>query len=316
MIAARLPEALKDLDRILRREVDDALFRDLTPAPAPPVETTGVTPAESIAIAGADEIQAEETVLTQPTNKAEEFVAEPVVGPPLVDVLAGGVAALLRDLFGVEETTEDALRKLSDLARSAQRMDASRSQLRARLDELHSRIEEVEFERDLAREEAGLEVQERAAVEEERADAERRLRHLQDRASRLSGTAILPGPIPISTSGISDPDSFVDLLERMSDLTFIAFTGDKDVTEGLDRHGPSIAWAGESVSALLALDDYARMSVTQSLARDVSGYLMEPASWLSRVSGSTSRREGVRHHRAEPSLSTSSRVACATCSEP
>ncbi len=69
--------------------------------------------------------------------------------------------------------------------------------------------------------------------------------------------------------------STTDLLERWTDLEYVVFSGDKGLMEDLDRHGNARTWAGKAWEALLALQDYARISTSESYDRDVSGFLAD-----------------------------------------
>lgn len=65
----------------------------------------------------------------------------------------------------------------------------------------------------------------------------------------------------------------------------MAFTGDDGITLDLDKHGNSRSWAGKTWDALLALDDYARISVTEGFAGDVTAYLADTPAACRTFSG-------------------------------
>lgn len=272
LIDSRLPDLLRDLDRILRHQSEETLLEELAAS----------TPTE---LEHQNRAHAELREHTSPADApvVEHVIAPEVTEPPMssvpavwpVDELALDLHDILSDVLGIAEPKPDDIQRLGELARTAKRADTVRFQLRRRLDDLHERLEQVEFERDLARDELRLEVLERASAEEERADAERRLRYLQ-RQLASSGRADVAWSDPEIDLRDIRPDSFVELVERLNDLDYIVFTGQEDITLGLDKHGPARSWAGKCWDALLALDDYARISITQSFNRDVNGYLEDP----------------------------------------
>lgn len=274
LIDSKLPDLLRDLDRILRHQSEETLLDELTAATPTTVrhqkrsqpELRGHRPPPAAPVV--ERVTARTT--TEPPATSIPAVASIDELP-----LGTGLSGLLSDVLGIAEPTHDDIYRLKELVRTAQRADTVRLQLRKRLDDLHEMMERVEFERDLARDELRLEVLERASAEEERADAERRLRYLQNQLAS-SGRADVAWSDPEIDLRDIRPDSFVELVDRLNDLDYIVFTGQEDITLGLDKHGPARSWAGKCWDALLALDDYARISVTQSFQRDVNGYLEDP----------------------------------------
>lgn len=270
MIAARLPDMLRDLDRILRREIDTELLEQLTPVRPEPVRRPSPAP---VAPAPAP----------RPPEIVEEPAAVPVVEPvptlvtpaeaaaPLV--LSERVTAMLLDLLGTDEVTHENLARIESLARTAQRADVAKQRISDRLTQLQDSLDEAGFERDLAREELAIEQRERADAEEERAEAERRLRHVRTELAQLGRADVAWADADLDVRDIR-PDTFVDLLDRLTELDHIVFTGDGDITLDLDKHG-SRSWSGLVWDALLALDDYARVSITTGFPGDVSAYLAD-----------------------------------------
>jgi hypothetical protein len=124
-----------------------------------------------------------------------------------------------------------------------------------------------------------IEQRERALAEEERAEAERHLRYARTQLV-VAGRGDVAWSEPALDVRDIRPDTFVELLERLVELEHVTFTGDDGVTLDLDKHGNSRSWAGKTWDALLALDDYARISVTEGFPGDVSAYLTDtPAGW-------------------------------------
>jgi len=69
------------------------------------------------------------------------------------------------------------------------------------------------------------------------------------------------------------PDSFEDLLARIGELTFAAFTGDPDCTLALDEHDPLGTWAGKTWKALQALNGYAQLKSELGFQGNLESYL-------------------------------------------
>lgn len=271
MIATRLPDILRDLDRILRQEIDVELLDGLTAAPPPVVRPEPVRAPRTPDVRSG---------LERPTQVVEPEVVEPVLAEPepaplvpsVPAVLGQHLASVLHAVLGTEEITLENLIRLEAMALAAQRADATKRRISARLSELQDSVDEAGLERDIALEELAIEQRERAAAEEERAEAERHLRYVRQQLV-VAGRGDVAWTEPEIDVRDIRPDTFVDLLVRLVELEHVAFTGDDGVTLDLDKHGNSRSWAGKTWDALLALDDYARISLTEGFAGDVTAYL-------------------------------------------
>jgi hypothetical protein len=286
MISTRLPDVLRDLDRILRQEIDAELLDGLAAIPrnsAPVVRPQALpTPRppevlderEHAAQVGEPEVVEPELTEPQPQPAAE----------PVPAVLGQYLATVLQAVFGTEEITLENLSRLEVLARTGQRADATRQRISARLNELQDSVDHAGFERDLALDELAIEQRERADAEEERAEAERQLRHVRTQLI-VAGHGKVAWTEPEIDIRDIRPDTFVDLLDRLAELEHVTFTGDGGVTLDLDKHGNSRSWAGKTWDALLALDDYARISLTEGFAGDVTAYLADTPATCRSFSG-------------------------------
>ena len=280
MIATRLPDALRDLDRILRREVDTALLADLLPgttgvAPARPTPSTPTTSTRPLPTSTACPVRPTPVDELDLASSAVEQAPAPLLEPAPAPVpIAAQLSELLRELVGSSDVTMETLTQLGSMARTSQRADAAREQIGVRFDQLRDEVEEAHFERDLAREDLKFEQLEHLNADEERASAERRLRYTQHELARLDHAAAAWSEPELDIRDIR-PDTFVDLLERRVELAYVVFTGDATLTQDLDRHGNPGSWAAKTWEALLALEDYARISTTESYARDVNGFLAD-----------------------------------------
>lgn len=294
LISARLPDYLRDLDRILRRQSDEALLSGLltpglaeapahspvvtppAPRPAPPArrDPTSTKPTVAPEPTRLSNVQEpKETAhpwaatTTVPEVPAARTPPEQVVEPELMPHLT----ALIADLLGTDELSVANLARIGSMARSSR---MAQERIGERLGHLRESLDEAEFERDLAREELSIEQRERAAAEDERADAERRLRYLQRELASLGKPETAWGEPELDIRDIR-PDSFLDLMSRLEDLARVEFTGEVQVVTDLDRHGNPGTWAGKAWDALLALDDYARVRTEEAFQGDVAHYMAE-----------------------------------------
>lgn len=262
MIAAKLPTALREVDRLLRHGLDEALLDGFAESQQAPTESP---------------TEAKETS-QKPDNRDQDAVLGTVldesVEAPIDQVTRSQLSKLLAELVGTPELSIDGLSQLGSLARAHKRAEATRDRVRVRLRNLEDEIEAEKLEREILQEELDSLQIEHISSEEERVETQRHLRHLRIELSR-SGQASVAWVEPELDIRDIRPDSFVELVERIADLDRIIFTGDAAVTEDLDRHGSRRSWAGKTWEALLALENYARLRVQEAFGRDVGGYLSD-----------------------------------------
>lgn len=286
MIATRLPDVLRDLDRILRRELDSDLLDELTAAPrepAPAVRPLPVpTPRPPEVLPAERSAEVAEPEVVAPPVPVEPEPAQ--LAPPVQAIFGQHLASVLQAVLGTQEITLENLGRLEALARTAQRAEATKQRISARMRELQDSVDNVGLERDIAYEELAVEQRERAVAEEERAEAERHLRYVRQQLV-VAGRADVAWTEPELDVRDIRPDTFVDLLDRLVELEHVCFTGDDGVTLDLDKHGNSRTWAGKTWDALLALDDYARISLTEGFAGDVTAYLADTPAACRTFSG-------------------------------
>ena len=286
MLAARLPDVLRDLDRILRQEIDSELLDELTAVPREPAP---VVTSQPLPAPRPPDVLDEPERMTQvpgpPVVEPELTEPEPQpVAEPEQAVLVQHLATVLHTVLGTAEITLENLAHLEMLARTAQRAEATKQRISARLRELQDSIDNAGLERDVAREELAIEQRERAVAEEERAEAERHLRYVRKQLVVVGRGDVAWTEPELDVRDIR-PDTFVDLIERFVELQHVNFTGDEGVTLDLDKHGNSRSWAGKTWDALLALDDYARISLTEGFAGDVTAYLTDTPATCRSFSG-------------------------------
>jgi hypothetical protein len=286
MITTRLPDVLRDLDRILRQEIDSELLDGLTTAPREPVPVLRRQPVPTPRSPDVLDEPERATQIIEPRGVEPELTEPepPPVAEPVPAMLGQHLATVLHSVLGTAEVTLENLGRLETLARTAQRAEAAKQRISGRLRELQDSVDEAGLERDLAREELAIEQRERAVAEEERAEAERHLRYVRKQLFVVGRGDVAWGEPELDIRDIR-PDTFVDLLERLVELEHVTFTGDGGVTLDLDKHGNSRSWAGKTWDALLALDDYARISITEGFAGDVSAYLADTPATCRSFSG-------------------------------
>lgn len=75
---------------------------------------------------------------------------------------------------------------------------------------------------------------------------------------------------------LSVPQNFNSLVEAFADLPYVLYTGDKEVTAGLDNYDAVGRWCGMTWSILVALNDYARFKAQGDDIGGVQAYLESP----------------------------------------
>ncbi|MBM9459233.1 hypothetical protein JK386_04910 [Nocardioides sp. zg-536] len=202
---------------------------------------------------------------------------------------AAGLLDVLRELFDIEEVTEQSLRELRRDYHEA-RVRAAHAQevaelAREELDQRRQQQEELEDEGDFLREYA-------TAADELRDDADLRARRAADEARWLrkqlesSGQYDVAYGIVPQEAFTSYPESFADLLDRFADLepAGVLFTGDADVVRGLDDHDASGRLVRATWECALALAGYVEAKREEKVASGVFGYLTDPPSGYAVVS--------------------------------
>ncbi|MDP9888292.1 hypothetical protein [Pseudarthrobacter enclensis] len=75
---------------------------------------------------------------------------------------------------------------------------------------------------------------------------------------------------------LSVPQNFNSLVESFDGFPYVVYTGDKDITAGLDDHDAVGRWCSMTWSILAALNDYARFKVEGADIAGVQAYLESP----------------------------------------
>ena len=112
---------------------------------------------------------------------------------------------------------------------------------------------------------------ERAQAEEENAEMERQIRFLQSTLASMG--SVDAWSVPEKSEIDTAPESFGELLSRLTELEYVVFTGDRDCALELDDHEDLGTWAGKCWRALLALEDFVAYSLSGTFSGSVDTYL-------------------------------------------
>lgn len=250
--SAPLPRDAIAVDELLRERLDAALLDSAAPATTPPARPSGNV-----------------VVMPPPATVLADMPAPTLLtGHPVFAELS----AVVRDVLGTDTVDADAIRTLGALAGRARSTAAARDSLQERMRRIEAERKEAAEEADLLRMLLEDEQIDRALAENERADAERHLLHVRTELARL-GQAEAAWSEPDEDPRDVRPESLDDLLARLGELDHIVFTGDEELTHGLDKHDPMGAWAGRTWEVLRALDDYCRVIADGTFHGDVHRYL-------------------------------------------
>lgn len=234
-----LPSAVRRIDRRLRDQLDSLLTE--SPAEvineqrpvAPGVDTTSPTPVESV---------------------------------------QGVLGLVLGQVFGVATVTKEAVRRLGQLALDAKSAIAASRDVKQRLNTLENRIDARDDAIEDLRRRLEDEQLELALSSNELAETERQLRYLRGELAAV-GRFDIAWSTPEKSPLDIRPESFDELLQRFHELKNLVFTGDADQTRDLDNHEGLGTWAGRCWNALLALNDYATLSLSGEFSGSVHTYL-------------------------------------------
>ncbi|MBT2398331.1 hypothetical protein J7E89_20760 [Streptomyces sp. ISL-100] len=106
-------------------------------------------------------------------------------------------------------------------------------------------------------------------------ESQRLIRYLRERLESVGGFAT--AHTPTDAPAISYPTAFADLLDRLDELPYISFTGNRKTTRALDSQSVDnwlyVAWDG-----LLALNDFARTSAESTVSGDFLNWCKSDAS--------------------------------------
>lgn len=188
----------------------------------------------------------------------------------------GRFASLVRSIvvqvLGENDVTEGGLRRLGQLALDAKTAIASSRDVKQRLQTLEDRVDSKDETIRALRLRLDDEQLESAMAASDLAESERQLRFLRAELASV-GRADIAWSTPVAEPREELPESFDELLNRMTEFEHVVFTGDARLARDLDDHESLGTWAGHSWRALLALDDYAKLSASRTFEGSVATYL-------------------------------------------
>lgn len=210
---------------------------------------------------------------------AEQLSDTPVDGEYITteqDAVVGQFTSLVRSILsqvlGKADVTEGALRRVGQLALDAKTAIASSRDVKQRLRTLENRVDAADDTIRALRLRLEDEQLESAMTASDLAESDRQLRHLRAELAS-AGRAEIAWVTPSKDSRDELPESFDELLNRMSEFEYVVFTGDERFARDLDDHESLGTWAGHTWRALLALDDYAKLSASRMFEGSVATYL-------------------------------------------
>ena len=265
LLEGPLPREAVRVDRLLRRDFDEALVSDLA---VPAVTPVAATPAPVQHVSGAEPQTPERAVVEA---GSANLPVEPEVAETPDSGLKRALSGIMELVTGTREVTVSAMESLAKFVSSARQRENAQEKVRRRLEELQLEIEQKTEQIEILQEELDDEVLEKEQAEAERLDAVRRLRfYLGELEPRFRGEA------EAALNGLEAddwPETFETLLERLPELTYLEFTGSREPALDLDNKAKGYSWAKKSWEALLALNDYAHLRSEGIVNGDVHAYL-------------------------------------------
>lgn len=248
VLEAPLPEAASRVDREFEQEIDKRLVAPLS------------VPRSS---------QPSETLITT----ADGFGATVFPAPP-AEVRA--VLGVLEAELGADLTPER-VRETIDLARLGRQARENQAAIAERLRTFEERVEQltnIEAELRQQLEDTQLELR---ISEDEKTELAAEVKRLKLLLKDL-GWDEETQPPGEDTKAAERPDGIEKLLDRLNELRYVEFTGDRQHVLELDKHDKAGVWAGKIWDALCALDDYVRAKAEGLCNGDVESYLRNTPS--------------------------------------
>lgn len=283
MVTSQLPRevvrAHRALDRIEDADLVAAWRGDRAPALQSMRAVTEVLPPASVPEV---EAAASQEIEMPPEPAVADDLAAATPDTGQVEVYLA-LAAGLRTVLGVDEPTLEAVDQLVALAELGRRAENAGERLEQRLADLHAQLEatedrvrELENERDDALEDFAL-------AQEDAGELRARVRYLQQELATSGKSDVAWGDLPVDAKP-RYPGSFDALLENVTGLQGVVFTGDPGKTRELDLHDQLGALADKTWDVLLALQDYVRAKAEGLFTGGLPEYLRNPPSGYRSVS--------------------------------
>lgn len=261
-----LPRAAVRLDARMEALTNQVLVDRLAKPPAIDSAQTGAVPPQA---------PSTDLVLETPSRETQPLTGQAEVDEVVHEAeFVARLAALLREVTGVDVRPIDAESVLHSLADSAASTAAAQSDLQDRFGQLLDRADEYEADLKLVRQQ----------LEDEQLENAQNTQDLTRMASerdqlRVQLTSLGHGEQAWTISGEDAlnelPDSFSTLLRRLPELTCIRFTGDPDAARDLEAHDPLGTWAAKAWTALRAANGYAEAKASGEFVGSLDGYLQD-----------------------------------------
>ncbi|EHR63258.1 hypothetical protein SaccyDRAFT_4448 [Saccharomonospora cyanea NA-134] len=263
VIDAPLPAPVRRANTLLDRLMDDVVVgstaqsRNWTAPPKPRPSEPGATalPLRS----------------QSPLPLHREERPQSVTGQAEMPIEVHAAAVALAREFGRNELDLTVLTEIGRLAKAGREAVTHQYRVKQQFEDLRERLERAEQERSDLLSRLENEQFEHAVVQDELLEERNTVRYLR-RVLAAQGRHDVAYSLP-DTPVEHPPESFEDLFERMSELRYVRFTGDKQQALDLDPLDEFGNWPRKAWSALLALEDYAAAKSAGRCNTGVFGYL-------------------------------------------
>lgn len=285
---------LDDSVRLLDRRIDDLELR-LKPLLVKEQTGEAAASAPSIQIAPAP-MQEPDAILesggtdtTSDTPDAESSVSEGTLEGHTADAPVGEQAEVylaLRSLvaeYAAGATSLSAVETIRGLLEAGVAAEALSTRLLAKIDQKsaaldaaaveHARLRHLIDDLELDAWDTWEQLEAQHARTRSAQDAELKLRVMLASAGGAFDWSELDEGTAVE---LAVPENFNSLVEAVAALPHVMYTGDPDVTAGLDDHDAVGRWCGMTWSILLALNDYARFKADGADIAGVHSYLESP----------------------------------------
>jgi hypothetical protein len=278
-LRAELPPKMLRLRRQLTQRSDELWLAEITTLP--PTELSRQDEGLPLDVATDGRAPADAAKIAEPI---EHVPADPAADPAVESEGTNGVSRVpvlrwmdsalraLRRVFKIDDPEQVDWEELADLAIVGRQARTAQASLAHQLSLLRDRADDAEaskYEVDQRLEDEQLE---HAATQDALDSIQRRNSYLEGLVQRTD----LVGELYDESGQLSDDpvQDFEDLLSRVDDLEFVAFTGDSDITLALGVHDPLGGWARKVWEVLQVLEDYASASSDGRCTTGVHGYLL------------------------------------------
>ncbi len=195
-------------------------------------------------------------------DRLDELLTATIVDEPAPHTHTGaGLAAALdtacTELLGHPPTADDA-GDIIDLLRRGRLHDRTAAQLtvtRTRLSQLQDSLDELTDTNRLLQRRFDDEALDHAVIQEELAEERRQRRHLTAQLTAIERSDLVDWDAGAATGLDLVPDTIEELLARLTEFTWVHWTGDDTVAADLDKHS-HLTWAARAWEGLRTLESW------------------------------------------------------------